>query len=62
MISHFTVNAFLELVESIFKIPGVTCFLSNRICQDPLEKYFCMQRQSGATNDNPDRTPVCKEQ
>ncbi|XP_065895609.1 uncharacterized protein [Dysidea avara] len=48
-----SVNSFLELVEGIFKIPGVTCFLSNRICQDPLEKYFSMQCQSGATNDNP---------
>ena len=47
------VSAFLELLETIFKIPQVSCFLSNRICQDPLEKYFGMQRQAGATNDNP---------
>jgi len=47
------VSAFLELVDTVFKIPKVSCFLSNRICQDPLEKYFGMQRQAGATNDNP---------
>ena len=47
------VSSFLELYSFIFSIPGVTCFLSNRICQDPLEKYFGMQRQSGGTNDNP---------
>ena len=37
----------------VFNIPGVSCFLSNRICQDPLEKYFGMQCQSGGTNDKP---------
>jgi len=47
------VLSFVELVATVFKIPGVTCFLSNRICQDPLEKYFGMQRQYGGTNDNP---------
>ena len=47
------VSSFLELYSFIFSIPGVTCFLSNRICRDPLEKYFGMQRQSGGTNDNP---------
>ena len=40
-------------MEIVFKIPGVSCFLSNRICQDPLEKYFGMQWQAGATNNNP---------
>lgn len=42
-----------EVHPSFNVVPGVTCFLSNRICQDPLEKYFGMQRQCGATNDNP---------
>ena len=53
MFIFFSVYAFLELLQIVFKIPGVTCFLSNRICQDPLEKYFGMQRQCGASNDNP---------
>ena len=48
------VNSFIELVEYIFNhIPGVTLFLSNAICQDPLEKFFGQQRQRGRTNENP---------
>lgn len=43
----------MELVPFIFKIPGVNWFLSERISQDPLEKYFGRQRQKGGTNDNP---------
>ena len=53
VIYTYVVSAFLELLDTVFKIPQVSCFLSNRICQDPLEKYFGMQRQAGATNDNP---------
>ena len=37
----------------MFAIPGVKCFLSNRLCQDPLEKYFGMQRQTEKSNENP---------
>ena len=47
------VSAFVELLDTVFRIPQVSCFLSNRICQDPVEKYFGMQWQAGATNDNP---------
>ena len=32
---------------------GVKSFLSNKICQDPVEKFFGCQRQRGRTNDNP---------
>ena len=28
-------------------------FLSQRICQDPLERFFGMQRQRGGVHDNP---------
>ena len=28
-------------------------FLSNNLCQDPLEKFFGCQRQRGGTSDNP---------
>ena len=28
-------------------------FLSNHICQDPLENFFGQQRQRGGTSDNP---------
>ena len=43
----------MELVPFILKIAGVTSFLSEHISQDPLEKYFGMQRQKGSTNANP---------
>lgn len=43
----------MELVPYLFKIPGVTCFLSEKLSQDPLEKFFGCQRQKGRTNDNP---------
>ena len=49
----FTVRAFVELVRYIFKFPGVKYFLSERICQDPLEKFFGCQRQRGRVNENP---------
>lgn len=51
---HNAVLSFVELVEFIFTIPGVTVFfLSNRICQDPLENFFGQQRQRGRVNENP---------
>ncbi len=43
----------MELVRYVFTIPGVKAFLSQRICQDPLEKFFGCQRQRGGTHDNP---------
>ena len=43
----------MELVHFIFKIPDVKSFLSPRICQDPLEQFFGLQRQRGGVHDNP---------
>lgn len=43
----------MELVPYILKIPGVNFFLSERLSQDPLEKFFGCQRQRGRTNENP---------
>lgn len=41
----------------IFTLPEVTdyklAFLSNHLCQDPLESFFGCQRQRGGTNENP---------
>lgn len=54
------VLSFVELVEFVFKIPGVTVFLSNRICQDPLENFFGQQRQRGRVNENPCVTEFMK--
>ena len=31
----------------------MTYFLSEKLCQDPLEKFFGLQRQRGKSNDNP---------
>lgn len=46
-------SSFVELVPLLFEIPGTTCFFSGTINQDPLEKYFGVQRQSGKSNENP---------
>ena len=35
-------------------------FLSEKISQDPLEKFFGCQRQRGASNENPTAQQVCK--
>ena len=32
--------AFVELVEHVFKIEGVTAFLSNLICHDHVENFL----------------------
>ena len=42
------------MIEFIFlKIPGVKYFLSEKLCQDPLESFFGNQRMHGGSNDNP---------
>ena len=46
-------HSFIELVRYIFKQPGVKVFLSIKISQDPLEKFFGCQRQRGGTHENP---------
>ena len=53
IISCFVVSSFLELVPRIFRIDGVTSFLSEKLSQDPLEKFFGVQHQRGRTNENP---------
>jgi len=42
-----------------FTIPGVTAFLSEKLCQDSLEKFFGCQRQRGGVNDNPTVHQFC---
>ena len=46
-------KSFVELVQYVFTIPGVKSFLSQRLCQDPLENFFGCQRQCGGVHDNP---------
>ena len=53
LIMCFPVSSFLELIPHIFQIEGVTCFLSEKLCQDLLEGFFGCQRQCGRTNENP---------
>ncbi|KAL5503454.1 hypothetical protein EMCRGX_G010408 [Ephydatia muelleri] len=50
---RLTVMSFVELVQYAFTIPGVSVFLSNRVCQDPLENFFGQQRQRGRAHENP---------
>lgn len=53
LIYVFLVSSFLELLPTLFEIQGVSCFLSEKLSQDPLEKFFGCQRQKGRANENP---------
>lgn len=57
---RITVLSFIDLVTYVFTIPGVKVFLSNRICQDPLENFFGRQRQRGRVNENPSTAEFLK--
>ena len=46
------VKSLLELIPYLLSIPGVKVFLSERLSQDPLERFFG-QRQRGGTHENP---------
>ena len=43
----------MELLPIVLKIPGVNVFLTDRLNQDPLEKFFGRLRQQGRTHQNP---------
>ena len=47
-----TVNSVAELVQFLLD-HDVRYVLTERFCQDPLEKYFGRQRSMGARKDNP---------
>ena len=49
----------LAFVKYLFSQPGVECFLSGKLCQDPLEKFFGCQRQRGGVNENPTVHEFC---
>ena len=53
-------HSFIELVRYLFTLLGVKCFLSLRICQDPLKKFFGCQRQRGGAHDNPSVIAFCQ--
>lgn len=54
------VNSFIELVRYLFSLQGVKAFLSERISQDPLEKFFGRQRQRGGVHENPNVSQFLK--
>jgi len=45
------VKSFVEIVEYLFSVPGVTKFLSGWLSQDSLEKFFGCQLQRGKSNE-----------
>ena len=49
----------MELTCYIFSIPGVKSFLSEKLSQDPLEKFFGCQRQRCGTHENPNVKEFC---
>ena len=53
VLTFYLVYSFIGLVEYVFTLPDVSLFLSNRICQDPVESFFGHQRQRGRVNENP---------
>jgi hypothetical protein len=69
-ITHNTVIAalsFIGLLKFLFSLPEVKdkkdqklAFLSNNLCQDPLEQFFGCQRQRGGTSDNPNVLEFCQ--
>ena len=52
--------SFLELVPYLFSMPDVQAFLSQRLCQDPLEHFFGLQRQRGGVHENPNAVEFAK--
>lgn len=56
----YPVSSFLELVPLLLKLPGVHCFLSAKLNQDPLEKFFGRVRQFGRVNENPTVSEMLK--
>ncbi len=50
-------KSFVEFIKFVLVLPEVKdkklSFLSQNLCQDPLENFFGCQRQRGGTSDNP---------
>lgn len=47
------VRSLIDLHQYLFQQKGVEYILTARINQDPLEKFFGLQRQKGGASDNP---------
>lgn len=46
-------KSLIGLQQYLFTLPGVKFFLTAKLNQDPLEKFFGLQRQRGGVNENP---------
>ena len=53
VLTFFIVHSFVELTRYLRDKPGVQYFLSEKLCQDPLESFFGKQRMRGGYSDNP---------
>ena len=54
-----TVKSFIEMVNYLFTLPGVNCFLSERISQDPLESSLGINVREAEFNENPNVKEFC---
>ncbi len=48
------------MLKYIFNETTAKCFLCEKISQDPLEKFFGVQRQRGRVNENPNMHEFCQ--
>jgi hypothetical protein len=48
------------MTQHLFSKTTAKSFLSEKISQDPLEKFFGIQRQRGRVNENPSVQEFCK--
>ena len=53
-------RSFIDMTNYLFDQPTVGSFLSEKISQDPLEKFFGVQRQRGRVNENPNVMEFCQ--
>eukprot|EP00731_Ephydatia_muelleri_P006895 Em0003g1143a len=48
------------MMPYLFSMPDVQSFLSQRLCQDPLERFFDLQRQRGGVHENSNAVEFAK--
>ena len=53
---HYLVASFTEMTPQLLGLPGVTCFFSEKVCQDPVESFFGTW---GGRSDNPTVKQFC---
>ncbi|KAL5502932.1 hypothetical protein EMCRGX_G009790 [Ephydatia muelleri] len=53
-------NCGLKMMPYLFSMPDVQSFLSQRLCQDPLERFFDLQRQRGGVHENSNAVEFAK--